>query len=66
MTTISSEHLFLATGGVTAVEITSLVEIPTSAEISEIIKIIIQILIGIVTIMGIFKKSPPSSNTNLK
>lgn len=64
MYAIKSENLMLATGGVSAAEITSLVEIPTSAELSEIIKILVQLCIGIVTIIGILKKKPPTTFKN--
>ena len=64
MYAIKSENLLLATGGVTASEVTSLVDIPTSTDVSEIIKIVIQLAIGLVTIIGILKKKPPTTLNN--
>lgn len=61
MRPIKSENMFLGIGGVSAAELTSLVNIPTSADLSEIIKIVVQLAIGLVTIMGILKKKPPTT-----
>lgn len=59
------ESMLFGVTGVSASELTSIVEIPSSTDVSEIIKIIVQIAIGIVTILGIFKKkSGDVSQTN--
>lgn len=54
---MDAEKLLLGTGGVVSSELTSQIEVPTSFEVSEIIKVIVQIVIGIATLIGIFKKT---------
>lgn len=57
MTTV--KNFFLGGSGVAGVELASSVQIPAAADTSEIIKIIIQLVIGVATLIGLFKKKTP-------
>ena len=54
--------LIVGTSGVTVAEVANHVEPPTSGDVSEIIKIIVQVVIGIATLIGLFKKNPKTGN----
>ena len=48
----------LGSGGV---EVAQQVQVPTSTEVKDIISVVIQIVIGIATIIGLFKKRKTAS-----
>lgn len=55
--------------GVGGVEIAQNVQIPTTTEVKDIVSIVIQLAIGVATLLGMFKKkkkaeSPQNTNTN--
>lgn len=54
-------QLFLGLGGVGGVEVMNHVEIPTSSEAKDIVSIVIQLVIGVVTLIGLLKKKTPKS-----
>jgi len=54
-------QLFLGLGGVGGVEVMNHVEIPTSTEAKDIVSIVIQLVIGVVTLLGLLKKKTPKS-----
>lgn len=54
----SVKNFFLGGSGVAGVELASNVQIPTSSDLSEIIKVVIQVVIGIATLFGLFRKKP--------
>jgi hypothetical protein len=51
-----AQKLFIGLAGTGAVEITNHIPVPNSTETKDIISAIVQVLIGIATIVGIFKK----------
>lgn len=51
------KNFFLGGSGVAGVELASTVQVPTSSDTSELIKIIIQLVIGVATLFGLFKKN---------
>lgn len=53
------KNFFLGGSGVAGVELASNIEVPTSSDVSEIIKIIVQLVIGVATLFGLFKKKTP-------
>lgn len=54
-------QLFLGLGGVGGVEVMNHVEIPTSTETKDIVSIVIQLVIGVITLLGLLKKKTPKS-----
>jgi len=50
------EKLFIGLSGTGAVEIAQHIDLPTTTDTKDIISAVVQILIGIATIVGIFKK----------
>lgn len=54
-------QLILGLGGVGGVEVMNHVEIPTSTEAKDIVSIVIQLVIGVVTLLGLLKKKTPKS-----
>lgn len=58
--------LFVGGSGVAVSEVASDIELPSSADASEIIKIIVQVVIAVATLIGLFKKKQPNGNNPLK
>ena len=54
------KNLVMGSAGMGSVELVQSVDIPTSGETSEIIKILIQLVIGVATLIGLFKKKTPN------
>jgi hypothetical protein len=50
------QKLMIGTFGTAGVEAAQHIEMPTSTETKDIVSIVVQIVIGICTIIGIFKK----------
>lgn len=50
------EKILIGTTSVTGIELAQHVELPTSTEVKDIISIIIQLAIGLATLIGLFKK----------
>jgi hypothetical protein len=57
----SGKNLIVGISGVGGVELASVIDIPTSTDASEIIKLIIQVVIGVATLIGLFKKKTPKN-----
>ena len=55
------EKIILGISGGGGVELANNIELPTSTETKDIISIIIQIAIGIVTLVGLIKKKTKSN-----
>lgn len=56
----SGKNLVLGLSGVGGVELATVIDIPTGPEASEIIKLLIQVVIGVATLIGLFKKKTPN------
>lgn len=56
----SIQKLMLGLMGSGGVEVASSIDIPTSSQIEGVVKIVIQLIIGLVTLIGLFKKKTPS------
>lgn len=56
----SGKNLVLGLSGVGGVELATVIDIPTGPETSEIIKLLIQVVIGVATLIGLFKKKTPN------
>lgn len=56
------KNLLLGGSGVTAMEIANQVQIPVSGDTSEIIKIVLQVVISLATLIGLFKKKRDTNN----
>jgi hypothetical protein len=56
----------LVTGslGVSGVEVVQNVDFPTSTDTSEIIKIVLQVVISLATLLGLFKKKREQTQQN--
>lgn len=54
-------NIVLGVGGVGSIEVMNNVDIPTTAETKDIVSIIIQLAIGVVTLLGLLKKKTPKS-----
>lgn len=52
----SIQKLMLGLMGSGGVEVASSVDIPTSTQVEGVVKIVIQLIIGLVTLIGLFKK----------
>ena len=48
--------LLIGSGGVSGVEIAQNIDIPTTTEAKDIVSIVIQLVIGVVTLIGLLKK----------
>ena len=59
-------NLILGMSGAGAVELVQAVPPPSSAEFHEIIKTLVQVVIGIATLFGLFKKNKSIPSTNSK
>lgn len=55
------EKIILGVSGTGGVEIANNIELPTSTEAKDIISIVIQLVIGVVTLLGLFKKKRNSN-----
>lgn len=55
---MNGSNFIMGTSGVAASEIASQIDIPTSGDTSEVIKIVVQIIIAVATLFGLFKKKP--------
>ena len=55
------ENLVIGTSGVAVSEVVATIEPPTSTDVGEIIKILVQIVIGVATLFGLFKKTPKTN-----
>jgi hypothetical protein len=55
------EKIILGVSGTGGVEIANNIELPTSTETKDIISIVIQLVIGVVTLLGLIKKKRPSN-----
>ena len=53
---LNSEYVFLGAAGTAAVEVTENIEFPTSSELEVYIKIIIQVIIGVATLMSMIQR----------
>lgn len=58
---MNGSNFIVGTSGVAVSEIASQVEIPTSGDTSEVIKIVVQIIIAVATLFGLFKKKPTTN-----
>lgn len=54
-------NIVLGVGGVGSIEVMNNVDIPTTAETKDIVSIIIQLAIGVVTLLGLLKKKTPKT-----
>ena len=54
-------NIVLGVGGVGSIEVIKNVDIPTTAETKDIVSIIIQLAIGVVTLLGLLKKKTPKN-----
>ena len=57
----SIQKLMLGLMGSGGVEVASSIDIPTSTQVEGVVKIVIQLIIGLVTLIGLFKKKTPSA-----
>lgn len=57
----SIQQLMLGIIGSGGVEVASSIDIPTSSQVEGVVKIVIQLIIGLVTLIGLFKKKKPSA-----
>jgi hypothetical protein len=57
----NTANIILGIAGAGGVEIANHIELPTSTETKDIISIIIQIAIGVVTLLGLLKKKKSSN-----
>lgn len=57
----SIQKLMLGLMGSNGVEIASSIDIPTSSQVEDVVKIVIQLIIGLVTLIGLIKKKTPSA-----
>lgn len=55
------DKLILGLVGSGGVEVASSIDIPSSSQIESIVKIVIQLIIGVVTLVGLIKKKKPNS-----
>lgn len=53
--------LMVGGAGVGSTELVNSIQIPSSGDTSEIIKIVVQLLIGVATLIGLFKKNTPKN-----
>lgn len=51
-------NVIIGGSGLGVSEVASNIEIPTSAETSEIIKVVVQVIIAVATLLGLFKRKP--------
>ena len=58
----SIQKLMLGIIGSGGVEVASSIDIPTSSQIEGVVKIVIQLIIGLVTLVGLFKKKSTSGS----
>jgi hypothetical protein len=58
---MNGTNFIVGTSGVAISEVASQVELPTSGDTSEVIKIVVQIIIAVATLFGMFKKKPKSN-----
>jgi len=49
-------NLLIGGGGVTGIEMVQNVELPTSTETSEILKVLMQVIVTVAALLGLFKK----------
>ena len=56
---INLEKLLIGTSSVAGIEVVNHVEIPSSSDVKDLISVLIQIVIGIATLIGLFKKKKP-------
>ncbi len=54
-------NIILGLSGATGIEVANQIEIPTSTEVKDIVSVVIQIIIGIVTLFGLIKKDKPKT-----
>lgn len=57
----NTANIILGIVGAGGVEVANHIELPTTTETKDIISIIIQIAIGVVTLLGLLKKKPKSN-----
>lgn len=57
--------LFVGGSGVAVSEVASDIQLPSSGDTSEIIKIIVQVVIAVATLIGLFKKKQPNGSNTL-
>lgn len=57
----SIQKLMLGLMGSGGVEVASSIDIPTTAQVEGVVKIVIQLIIGLVTLIGLFKKKTPTA-----
>lgn len=55
------DKLILGLVGSGGVEVASSIDIPSSSQIESIVKIVIQLIIGVVTLVGLIKKKKPNT-----
>jgi hypothetical protein len=55
------DQALIGTAGVALVEATQSISLPASIDTSEVIKIVIQLVIGVATLIGLFKKKIPQN-----
>lgn len=58
---MNGSNFIVGTSGVAVSEIASQVDVPTSGDTSEVIKVIVQIIIAVATLFGLFKKKPKTN-----
>lgn len=50
------QKLMIGSFGTAGVEVAQHIEVPTTTEVKDLVSVVVQIVIGICTIIGIFKK----------
>ncbi len=55
------EKIILGVSGTGGIELANNIDLPTRTETKDIISIVIQLVIGVVTLLGLFKKKRPSN-----
>lgn len=59
---MAMKNLLLGGSGITALEITNQIPVPASGDTAEIIKIVLQVVISLATLLGLFKKKRDTNN----
>ena len=51
-------NITIGSTGLASAEVVNSIELPTSGETSEIIKVVVQVIIAVATLLGLLKKKP--------
>lgn len=49
-------RLITGSAGVASSEVVGMVDIPTTTDTADVVKVVVQLIIGIATLLGLFKK----------